>query len=78
MTDNIDNTALIDATLSFIKKPSILNIFFERDDLDYLHKNKKGQDALVLKNRNTNRNNETTQITDRNEYLTQLKAKNSS
>ena len=76
MTDDIGNTALMDAsvlytTFSYQRKcPAIFNIFFERDDLDYLHKNNNDQDALDLKN------DEMTQITDRNEYLKHLKEKN--
>lgn len=80
MTDDIGNTALMDAsalytTFSYQQKyPAIFDIFFERNDLDYLHKNNNDQDALDLKRKN--RNDGMTQITDRNEYLKQLKDKN--
>ena len=49
------------------------HIMFSAFDLGYLHKNNNDQDALDLKRKN--RNEGMMQITDRNEYLKQLKEK---
>ena len=52
------------------RNESKIKLFFTRDDLDFLHRNNEGQDALMLLKRNDDDKIEP--IQDKNEYLNKL------
>lgn len=49
ITDDLGNTALMEACLKDQKEA--INLLFQREDLDYLHRNFEGNDALSLINK---------------------------
>lgn len=71
-TDYLGNTPLMEACIKL--KFEIINILFSRDDLDYLHRNNEGKDAIDLLIHQTQEQYENKEpINDKNEYLKKLK-----
>ena len=67
--DSDGNTPLMIA--SMCRKDYLFDLFFNKDDLDYLHCNKNGEDALDLRSSEKIENRE--ELKDKNKYLEKMK-----
>lgn len=71
ITDDLGNTPLMEACIQ--NNISIIEILFIYENLDYLHRNKEGKDAIDLMMIKNNVNEEREPINDKKDYLNKLK-----